>query len=161
MSTSARTRRGEAAGIVHSRSATGDDGVTAHALSLSSAALTQRPRLLTTIPAGPPVKRVALRATATGPGTVVWGDRDGSSNREDFTGAWEKKTPEADVEGKAFAAMVSGVVVAGDGQQSTCEILLGGLAGRGQRGALRSPNLNQRLVWMRISTGVAQTPGGR
>ena len=73
----------------------------------------------------PAEKTITLKATATGSGTVIWGDIDGSTNTESFSGSWEKTITGDDAK-KTYTLMVSGDVMGDDSQQMTCEILVDG-----------------------------------
>lgn len=73
----------------------------------------------------PAEETVTLKATATGEGTVIWGDTDGSTNTESFSGSWEKTITGEDAK-KTYTLSVSGDVMGDDSQQMTCEILVNG-----------------------------------
>jgi len=73
----------------------------------------------------PAEETITLKATATGEGTVIWGDTDGSTNTESFSGSWEKTVTGEDAE-KTYTLSVTGDVMGDDSQQMTCEILVNG-----------------------------------
>lgn len=66
---------------------------------------------------------VTLEATATTTGTVIWGDLDGSTNTEQFTGTWTKEIAPED--GALYHVTVTGDFM-DENSEVTCQLSVDG-----------------------------------
>lgn len=72
----------------------------------------------------PANEQVVMEATATGKGTVIWGEA-GSTNTEDFNGQWSKTISGEDAK-KGYTLTVSGDFMGGNDQKVGCTITVNG-----------------------------------
>lgn len=75
--------------------------------------------------AKPAEDKVELRATATGKGSVVWGEA-GSTHTEDFTKTWSKTITGEEAK-KGYTLTVSGDLMGNDSQEVSCTVLVNGV----------------------------------
>lgn len=69
-------------------------------------------------------QQVTLQATATGKGTVIWGEA-GSSNTADFNGQWSKTISGEDAK-KGYTISVTGDITGTDDQKVSCTVTVNG-----------------------------------
>lgn len=101
-------------GMSQGGKATNDTKTTASPASTSQAA-----------PAKPAEDKVELRATATGKGSVIWGEA-GSTHTEDFTKTWSKTITGEEAK-KGYTLTVSGDLMGNDSQEVSCTVLVNGV----------------------------------
>ena len=68
--------------------------------------------------------KVEFRATATGKGSVTWGEA-GSTNQEQFTDTWNKTITGEEAK-KGYTLTVTGDIMGGDSQKVSCTVLVNG-----------------------------------
>lgn len=75
--------------------------------------------------AKPAEDKVELQATATGKGSVIWGEA-GSTHTEDFTKTWSKTITGEEAK-KGYTLTVSGDLMGNDSQEVSCTVLVNGV----------------------------------
>lgn len=75
--------------------------------------------------AKPAEDKVELQATATGKGSVIWGEA-GSTHTEDFTKTWSRTITGEEAK-KGYTLTVSGDFMGTDSQEVSCTVLVNGV----------------------------------
>lgn len=78
-----------------------------------------------TAPTKPAEEKVELQATATGKGSVDWGEV-GSTHTENFTKTWSKTITGEEAE-KGYTLIVDGDLTGSDSQEVSCSVLVNGV----------------------------------